>query len=222
MGTKSVLSAWICLWLAAAACAQVNIDRTDPVVEMRTFDPNNPPADMPRMNPNQAAVTQSYFLADTRVGGRVVDRKLTSEGHQASIVVERVRMTLRLRITTWLPKNVLQKTARHEDGHRQIAEHYYGDAEQIARSLAQELIGQTIAATADDYAAASDKALQDAAKRLGRRYLSRTDMPSGRAHEFYDQLTAFGTNAMDEAPAIARAIKLADAAAATAPATQED
>jgi hypothetical protein len=221
MGLKPLVAMLVWL-LPAAACAQVSIERTEPSFDSRSFDPANPPADMPRMNPNQAAVTQSYFLADTRVGGRVVDRKLTSEGHQASIVVERVRMTLRLRITTWLPKNGLQKTARHEDGHRQIAEHYYANAEQIARSLAQELIGQTISATADDYPAAGDKALQEAAKRLGTKYLSRTDSPSGRAHTFYDQMTAFGTNAVDEAQAIARAIKLADAAAATAPATEEN
>jgi hypothetical protein len=176
---------------------------------------------MPRMNPNQAAVTQSYFLADSRVGGRVVDRKLADDGHQTSIQVDRVRMTLKLRITTWLPKNALQKTVRHEDGHKQIAEHYYENAEQIARKLAEELIGQVVSGTADDYSAASDKALQDAAKRLGTRYLSYTDVPSGKAHEQYDQMTQFGTNSVDESQAIARAIRLADAPTTRALAPQE-
>jgi hypothetical protein len=219
MGMKRFLTVLIWL-LPAAAYAQVTIDRTEPVIESRTFDPSNPPSDMPRMNPNQAAVTQSYFLADSRVGGRVIDRKIVDDGHQTSIQVDRVRMTLKLRITTWLPRNALQKTVRHEDGHKQIAEHYYANAEQVARKLAEELVGQVVSGTAEDYSLASDKALQDAAKRLGTKYLAYTDVPSGKAHEFYDQATAFGTNSAEESLAIARAIRLADAAAATMPTTR--
>jgi hypothetical protein len=190
----------------AAALRQIVIERTDPVIERKSFDPKDPPSEMPKLDPNEAAVTQSFFGADSRVGGEVVAQDKAGGESKSSIKVDTVQMTLRLRITVWLPSNANAKLTKHEDGHRQIAEHYYKDAEMFARTEAQKLLGQTISATGADAQAAGDNALKRAAEELGQRYLGQTDVPCGKAQALYDKLTAHGTNAVPEARAIAEAI----------------
>ncbi|HEY7086565.1 MAG TPA: hypothetical protein VH518_00670 [Tepidisphaeraceae bacterium] len=186
---------------------EVTIDRTDAVIEHKTFDPKHPPADMPSLHPNEAAVTQSFFGAESHVGGEVVDRHAVPEGCQASIKVDSVHMTVRLRITVWLPKDAPPKLVKHEEGHRELAEHFYKDAESIAREEAQKLIGQTVTGTGKNCEEAGDNALKHAAQELGQRYLARTDIPCSKAQEIYDQLTLHGTNAFAESKAIEEAIR---------------
>jgi hypothetical protein len=154
-------------------------------------------------------VAQSFFSADSRVGGLVTPATNTDQGHTASVKVDTVRMTLSLRVTIWLPEGAVPKLVNHEEGHRQIAEHYYSDAERIARRLAEELIGTTITGTGDSVETAADNALKEAAEILGGKYLGETDVPSGRAQAEYDKITAHGTNAVKEERAVSEAIERA-------------
>jgi hypothetical protein len=199
---------------ARVAADEVKINRREPIVERKTFDPKKPPAEMPKLDPKEAAVTQSFFGAESRVGGSVEQRKVGDEYH-ASVKVDTVEMTLTLRITIWLPKDAVPKLVNHEEGHRKISEHFYRDAEKIARKEAQGLLGRTIQGKGRDFEDAANNALQQAAQELGGRFLGQTDTPAGKAQDFYDEITAHGTNPVKEDKAIADAIRRATATDAT-------
>jgi hypothetical protein len=194
----------------SSARGEVIVTRTEPKIARRTFDPKSPPADMPKLSGNEAAVTRSFYGADSRVGGEVVSTTQTASGTQATIKVDTVRITLHMNVTIWLPKNGNDKITNHEEGHRKIAEHYYEDAESIAKQLANDLIGQTVEATGRSPDDAANKALKQAANDLGKQYLSKTDTPCGVAQKAYDQITEHGTNAVKEDAAIKQAIQKAD------------
>src|SRR3972149_6798461 len=65
------------LAISGAVRAEVTIARAEPVIQRRTFDRKNPPADMPRLHPNEAAVTQSLFGVESRLGGQVLEQTRT-------------------------------------------------------------------------------------------------------------------------------------------------
>src|SRR4029450_146088 len=136
------------------------------------------------------------------VGGDVVECEDQPDRRRSSIKVDTAPMTLRLPVPTWLPTGAVPKLVKHEEGHKDLAEHYYKDAERIARAEAEKLIGQTVTGTGKDFEEAGDTALKRAAEEVGQRYLGQTDVPCGKAQEFYDQITRHGTNAVKEAAAI--------------------
>jgi hypothetical protein len=199
------------LLLPRVLLAEVTVTRSDPVIERITFDPKNPPSDMPKLHPNEAAIARAAFSANTRVGGLVVERKPGESGFRATLRIDTVRINLDLHVTIWLPRNAVPKIVNHEEGHRKIAEYYYQNAEQIARQEAGKLIGQTVTGTGADYASAEDNALKDAREALNKRLLDLADAPSGKAQEYYDQITAHGTNAVKEDRAVEQAIRKAPA-----------
>ncbi|HVT88824.1 MAG TPA: hypothetical protein VHD56_08240 [Tepidisphaeraceae bacterium] len=196
----------IVLALAGLADAQVTVSQADSVIQRKYFDPNNRPGDMPKLNPRESAVTQSFFGADSRVGGAVVRKKQIGDEWQAWVKVDTVRMTLQMRVTIWLPNNPVPKLVNHEEGHRRIAELYYQDAEPTARELADHLLGQEITGKGANPEAAADNALKEAAETLGQQYMGRIDIPCGKAEDLFDEITIHGTNAIREEEAIKQAI----------------
>src|SRR5262245_14330023 len=99
----------------------VSITKQPVVFAQRSFDPASPPSDMPPLAPGEEAECDSKFMADARVVGRAKEIDATD----ANITVTQVEMTLQLNITIWTPVSATQHVAEHEDGHRQISEHYY-------------------------------------------------------------------------------------------------
>jgi hypothetical protein len=186
--------------------SQVKITRNEPVIERRTFDPRRPPATMPKLRPGEAAITYTNFGADIQIGGEVTKASPAPEGIEAQVKIGMIEMTLRMNATIWLPTNGNAKIEKHEEGHRQIAEHYYADAEPIARAFAEPLIGTTVVGRGKDSTDAANNALAKARSELASRYMSATDGAGGKAQQIYEQLTAHGTNAMNEQKAINDAI----------------
>jgi len=186
--------------------AQVNITRTPPQIERKTFDPRRPPATMPKLRLGEAAITYTNFGADIQIGGDVTKASPAPEGIEAEVKIGKISMTLRMSATIWLPTNSNAKIEKHEEGHRQIAEHYYADAEPIARALAEPLIGTTVVGRGRDSTDAADNALTKARTELASEYMKQTDGAGGRAQQIYEQLTAHGTNAVNEQKAIEEAI----------------
>jgi hypothetical protein len=206
MRARRFFPIFIFAMLPTCAVAQVSVNRAAAVIEHRTFDPSDPPADMPKLAGNEAAVTESFFAADSQVGGAVIDQQKTDSGCRASIKVDTVQMTLKLRVTVWLPIDAVPKIVNHEEGHRAIAEYFYRNADATARKLAEELIGQTISGVGSDCDSAGQAATKQAAQALGGRYLGEVDVPCGKVQELYDQITEHGTNAVKEEKAIKQAI----------------
>jgi len=197
--------------LSSSAIAEVKITRTPAAVSRKTFNPDRPPPEMPPLSGDEAAVTQSKFACGVKL-----DVEITQEGNaKPTAKIAGVDATLKLDVVEWLPTNVSPKIRAHEDGHRQISEHYYAQAEQSARDLAARYVGKTL-----DIASTDEKEtqpiIQRAANEFCQEYLGKVEVPSQAAQEKYDQLTEHGRNKLSEKEAVKRSIAVASATTSTA------
>jgi ATP-dependent protease HslVU (ClpYQ) ATPase subunit len=94
----------------------------------------------------------------------------------------------------------------HEIGHRMISEHFYGDADTIAASIAHDFLGKRCTATAASTADASRAACDNAAREIVGKYMDQVRDPAEVVQEAYDRITHHGTAAIDEMDAIKQAI----------------
>ena len=207
------------LLLPAGVRADVTINRRPATVEHKTFDPAHRPADMPPLTGNEAAVTQSSFECQVAVDYQVVSRNPANGGCTTSIQFHGVRMTLRMKVIVWLPEQAPAKLKAHEEGHRQIDERAYQDADRAARQIARAMDGQTISGEGATCAAAEKQATNTAAGKLCRLYIERVAKRAARISEIYDQITAHGTRGPAEKEAIRQAFEKEqkDETPATAP-----
>jgi hypothetical protein len=188
--------------------ADVAIIRSPAVIQHHTFDPKNPPKEMPKLHASETALTQSFFSSDAKVGGNVIETVKTPAGDfKASVKVGKIEMTLRMSVTIWVPENAMAKIINHEDGHRKIAEHFYDAAEPITRKEAEAMIGQIATGTGRDAQSAIDNAFDNVIQLACKKYLEKCEVPCGRAQEIYDQITGNGTNPVKEDKAVDEAVK---------------
>lgn len=218
---------FVLLTLASLAAAQspatppegVVIERAAPEVQTRTFDPKNPPAEMPPLRAGEAAVTESNFSCQTLIAATIIDQIPSAHGCTATVRITSVKTTIKLGITIWLPANGTKKLTAHEEGHRIIDETFYQGAEAVARKLSSEMVGQRRVGTGSDCEAAAQRAIKDAGDQLCGEYMAAIQHPATRAQELYDDITDHGRNRIKEAAAIKRAIdqqqKESDQAATT-------
>lgn len=187
---------------AVPAWAQVKINATPAKVTTRTFDPKKPPAEMPALNPDEAAVTQSQFSCGVQVEIEITQ----TEGEKPIAKVVGLDSTLKLDVTLWLPNNVTPKIRRHEDGHRDISERFYAKGNQTADEVAKRYLGRHIVLPGVD-----PKETTPIIQRLGnefcQEYLGQIEVPSQKVQEKYDQLTDHGRNKLSEKEAIKRAME---------------
>jgi hypothetical protein len=183
-------------WIAAPrAGAEVAIERAPAVIERKTFDPSHRPPEMPPLKPGEAALTQARFDCNVEMTYVVVNSRAHEEKCDTSIRIRAVRLVLHLNVTIWLPQNAPAKLSNHEEGHRQIAEEIYRDAERVARAIARPIDGKTITGTGDDCPAAQKQAVQSAADDICKNYLDRTGNRTSVVGDIYDDLTGHGTRA---------------------------
>ncbi len=225
-----LMLAWWMLALASLVHAQgagtqpqtVVIERWAPVVQTRTFDPRNPPAEMPALRRGEAAVTESNFSCQTVIAATIVSQSPSANGCTTAVRVTSVKTTIKLGITIWLPVNGTKKLTAHEDGHRIIDETFYDGAEAIARKLSTEMLGQRRVGKAADCDTAAQNAIKDAGDQLCGDYMTAVQYPATRVQELYDDITDHGRNRITEAAAIKRATdqqkKESEQGAATKPA----
>src|SRR5262249_22310571 len=126
-------AAWLA-WRAASSKADSPASVT-PVIEkhpvifaQRFFDPAAPPPDMPPLGEGEEAECDSNFVSDANVSGRM--QRINSTN--ATAIVTQVKVSLELRVTIWVPNGATQHVIEHEEGHRQISEHYYATADKVA------------------------------------------------------------------------------------------
>src|SRR5207248_8362230 len=87
----------------------------------------------------------------------IKSRTETIDTKHATLTVTSVRVTLQLKINVWVPEGATQHVIEHEQGHRQISEHYYGTADKVAEEIAAKYLGKQISVdTADPNAAATN------------------------------------------------------------------
>jgi len=167
----------------------------------RTFDPAAPPTDMPPLAPGEDAECDSDFLSNASVRG---ESRQTDATH-AIVTITQIKMTLQLNINIWVPAGVTQHVIEHEEGHRQISEHYYQTADKVAERIAATYMGKQVEMTGTDLSAASSKMLQQMATDITDEY--NKELNPGPTQLLYDTITDHGRNEIVVKDAVAHALK---------------
>lgn len=180
---------------------QVKIIKQPAQISIRYFDPKHPPSDRPSLMGSEEAVSVGDFLSDASVGGQVIQIDVMHTKAQ----INRITVTLQLNITTWLPNNPEQWIVEHEEGHRQILEYYYRNAEVIARGITEPYFGKTIELSGADLrkplSAAIDKIAEDIASEYKRQMLVKT------TQDRYDTITKQNRKEISVPDAVVQALK---------------
>jgi hypothetical protein len=166
----------------------------------RTFDPANPPSDMPPLTQGENAACDSDFLSNATVAG---ETRQTDATH-ATVIITHIKMNLQLNITIWVPNDVTEHVAEHEQGHRQISEYYYQTADKLAERIAAPYIGKQVDMTGADLQAASNKFLQQTAAAIAADY--NRELNPGPTQLLYDSITDHSRNDVVVKDAVAHAI----------------
>jgi hypothetical protein len=167
----------------------------------RTFDPANPPSDMPSLNQGENAACDSDFSSNATVAGQT---RQTDATH-ATLTVAHIKMDLQLNVTIWVPNGVTPHVSVHEEGHRQISEYYYQTADKLAERIAATYVGRQVDIVATDLQAESNKFLQQTAAAITADY--GRELNPGPTQLLYDSITDHSRNEVVVKDAVAHAIK---------------
>jgi hypothetical protein len=182
----------------------------------RTFDPENPPPDMPRLAPDELAVCDSNFLSNANVGG---DAHETDSTH-AIVTVTSVNVNLELNVTIWVPAGASQHVIEHEQGHREISEHFYQDAGELAAKIAAAYLGKTFSISGTDLQAELSKSLQKMGSEITDQY-SRELNPNPTQLR-YDSITDHSRNDVSAKEAVAQALSESGVASSRPPSNSQN
>ena len=190
------------------------VEKTPALITRKTFDPRNPPKEMPPLGPRADAVTHFKFGCATSASYETTSkrqerdrsRRRAGGGCTATARINGLTARLELEITIWVPTGARRTLVDHEEGHRVIAERVYETAEKAARAEAAKWVGRSVTGKAGNCAAAADTAVRDANHRFCQGYLEATSGWSGRVGDLYDDITDHGRR---RRPTAAEAIELA-------------
>ena len=173
----------------------MTVERREPEVARKTFDPRNPPATMPAIKKGEEAVAVDWFSVDVTVDvENLRDRREPDGTIATSGRIKSVRIKTGLTVTIWVPERAGASLKEHEEGHRKISEHFYGDAEAAAKQVGTAWIGRSIEGEGNDAQAATQAAIDGAIRKMAEAYLARTQARAQRVHELYDEITDHGRN----------------------------
>ena len=116
-----------------------------------------------------------------------------------------VKVTLELKINIWVPEGATQQVIEHEEGHQQISEHYYRDADKVAQQVAAEHIGETVSVSGSDLEAEINGALQKVGAEITAEYNRRLN--PNAAQQRYDDITDHSRYDISASDAVARVLK---------------
>jgi len=196
------------LFVVAPALAQVEVARKPPVATTKTFNPKRPPKEMPPLKPGEAAVCESKFLCQVQVEVEIS----SAPGERPDCKITGIKSELRLDVVIWLPNDATHKILLHEDGHRQISEHFYARADEVAKKLGEKYVGQSLEIKSSEQAE-TRPVIQRVANEFCQEYLGTIEVPSEKVQMKYDQLTDHGRNKLSEREAIRRSLESVETAA---------
>ena len=179
----------------------VTINKQPVNFTQRSFDPANPPPDMPSLNRGENAACDSDFSSNATVAGQT---RQTDATH-ATLTVAHIKMDLQLNVTIWVPNAVTLHVSEHEEGHRQISEYYYQTADKLAERIAVTYVGRQVEIAGTDLQAESNKFLQQTAAAITADYSS--ELNPAPAQLLYDSITDHSRNEVVVKNAVEHAIK---------------
>ncbi|MEA2711322.1 MAG: hypothetical protein QOF78_3923 [Phycisphaerales bacterium] len=186
---------------SSSAMAEVEVTRKPPAAVTKTFDPSRPPKEMPPLRPGEAAVCESKFLCQVQVEVEIS----SAPGERPECKIVGIKSELRLDVVIWLPTDATHKIRVHEDGHRQISERFYAQAEEVAKKLGAKYVGKELEIKSSEQAE-TRPIIQRVANEFCQEYLGTIEVPSEKVQMKYDQLTDHGRNKLSEREAIRRAL----------------
>lgn len=158
------------------------------------------------MIPGELAVTDSNFISDARVSADVLQLGATG----AMVTVTQVTVTLQLTLTMWVPVGATQHVIEHEEGHRQISEYFYLNADKLAARIASTYMGKQIRVTGTDTHAEISNLLQKLGAEITEEYGKELNPDPTQLR--YDDITDHSRNEVDAKDAVAQALKEASPA----------
>ena len=167
----------------------------------RTFDPANPPSDMPPLPAGENAECDSDFICNANVSGQI---RRTDATH-GTLTISQIKVTLQLNVTIWVPADVTPHVTEHEQGHRQISEYYYQTADKLAERIASNYMGKQVEVTGADLNAESNKALQQMAAEITDEY--NRELNTEPTQLLYDSITDHSRNEVAAQDAVDHALK---------------
>jgi hypothetical protein len=167
----------------------------------RTFDPANPPAEMPSLPAGENAECDSNFISNASVAGQPERIDAT----HATVTITQIKVTLQLNITIWVPEGVSQHVMDHEIGHREISESYYETADQLAGRIASTYVGKQAVVTGNDLDAEINKSLQQIGGEITEEFDK--ELNPNPTQLLYDSITDHSRNEVVAADAVAHALK---------------
>ena len=200
---RSISRAWAVLLGAALAGAilmsrasagpAVKVVKDPPTAQRKPFAEITPAA--AKLAEGHDAYTECYYAAEWYFNYARDNRPPQQSGqHRVRITMRTVSVRLKLATTMWLRPDAAPALVAHEEGHRQIGEMYYRDAEAIAQAVSKRLIGQRFEAEAATADAAEAAAHGQAGDRWLAGYLEQTRDAARPVHELYDEITRMGEN----------------------------
>jgi hypothetical protein len=201
---------WLALGIAAAAVAQdaraqaraVRIAREPAVVTRTEVDPLRRPANAPVFDSRESGVCRATFEVQTIIGYSLE----VGAPRTIRLIPTSIEVVTRLALDIFMLAGGSAKLHAHEEAHRQISEHYYRGAADVARELAEPLIGKPVTATGTTRAAAEKSAFDELVKSYNEAYFARTRARAAAANVRFDEITDHGRNAVAEADALAHVL----------------
>jgi hypothetical protein len=187
---------------SGAQAGPVRVQRAEPVIKRTEFDRRRPPSDMPPLTPPESGVCKTTFELAANVTYSTEPLSRTT----VRIYVDELDIETRLRFDIFTLRNAPPKLRAHEEGHREIGEHFYENAERIALESGRRLIGATFDGEGRDAQAAQRDAFSKVISAIENDYMARVRIPSSSANERFDEITRHGLDPIDETEAIALAI----------------
>jgi len=184
------------------ARSPVRVTREEPIVTRIEFDPRSPPPGMPALTPPEAGVCTATYELNAGVNYSAARLSRTT----ARIYVDELDIVTGLRLDIYTQVGAPPKLRAHEEGHRQIGEHFYRDAATIAQGIGMRLIGTEHDGEGADQEAAQQDAFNKVVAQIEQAYMARVRLPSAAANERFDEITRHGLAPIEEAEAIARAL----------------
>ena len=201
-----VLLAGLTMWHQSASPAakqapSLTIDKLPVTFSMHTFDPSAPPADMPPLAAWEQAECDSNFVSNATVKGRTE----MVDGTHGVVTVTDVKVTLQLAINIWVAEGEAKRVIEHEQGHRQISEHYYETADKVAEQIAATYLNKQVSASGGNLNAEVNDLLQQIGAEITAEYSRRLN--PNLAQNRYDDMTDHGRNDVSAAEAVAEVLK---------------
>ena len=165
---------------------------------------------MPPLSPGEIAVCDANYVSNVSVAGQ---GRQTDATHEI-VSITAVKANLRLVVTIWLPEGASQHVAEHENGHRQIAEALYQNADKLVTQIATAYIGRQDLVSGADLNSEFTKLLQQEGAAITDEYNKQLNPEPIQLR--YDSITDHSRNDVSASYAVAQVLKDSNPASAAA------